>query len=369
MEEQRNNPVEASQQLRVIRRDGGRFGGAVGAFAVLSLIVLICLALVGPGWRSPPALIAGLVLILPYLFLGMSGLGFVLWSAMPDRQSLALVTLAPLIYALITWGPTWSASGQELTEGSAIRLMSYNVRRLWGNPAKEAPSAACVGAVLEEVDPDVITFLEVSQENIDELSERFGLSCHQATYQESAATDVGGLAVCTRGDRWALASAKATRYRDDMDWYYVFSEIESGGRLVNVLAVHLYPYRFSAGAFRSGPDILDLGRNSVEVVKGQGAQSAALLERVARFEDPTILAGDFNSTRDFALHTSLREHLTDVWERGGFGFGATVDLLGWLPLRIDYVYSTKELAVVDSSVKQVDCSDHRPVVANLVLRE
>jgi len=367
-EQQRDNSVESGQQLRVIPRDGGRFGGGVATGAVISLVALIALALIGPGWRSPPALIAGFVLLLPYLFMAMSGLGFALWSAMPDRRSLALVTLAPLIYALVTWGPTWSAASTEVIDGSSIRLMSYNVRRLWGNPAKEAPAAACVGEVLDEVSPDVITFLEVSQENIEDLSARFGLDCHQASYQKSEATDVGGLAVCTRGDTWSLVSAKGTRYRDDMDWYYLFSEIERDGRLVNVLAVHLYPYRFSGAALPDGPDILDLGRNSVEVVRGQGAQSAALLERVARFEDPTILAGDFNSTRDFALHTSLREHLTDVWESGGFGFGATVDLLGWLPLRIDYVYSTEELAVVGSAVKHVDCSDHRPVVADLVLR-
>lgn len=369
MEEQGDNSTEAAQLFQVVRRDGGWFGRVVAAAAVLSLIGLVGLALVGPGWRSPPAFIAGPVLVLPYLFMGMSVLGFTLWSAMPDRNSLALVTLLPLVYALATWGPTWSSSGQELTDGSPIRLMSYNVRRLWGSPENEQPSAACVGEVLAEFEPDVITFLEVSQDDIDNLSQEFGMSCHQTSYRKSEATDVGGLAVCTRGEGWSLVGAKGTRYRDDMDWYYVFSEVQQGDQRVNVLAVHLYPYSFSGAAFRRPPDILDLSRNSVEVVRDQGAQSAALLDRVSRFEDPTILAGDFNSTRDFALHSALRRHLTDVWENGGFGFGATVDLFGWIPLRVDYVYASRDLVIGGATVGRASCSDHRPVITDLLLRD
>ena len=40
-----------------------------------------------------------------------------------------------------------------------------------------------------------------------------------------------------------------------------------------------------------------------------------------------------------------------------------------LPLRIDHVYATDGFAAQGAFVPAVGCSDHRPVVARLVLRE
>jgi endonuclease/exonuclease/phosphatase family metal-dependent hydrolase len=314
-------------------------------------------------------LFTAMLLVLPYLFLAASVAGFVLWSIFPDRASLGLVTVSPLLFMLMVWGATWPSDGLVNPEGETVRLMTYNVRRLWGDPLNEAPAAGCVGEVIEESEPDVVALLEVSEENVAELSQRYGLTCHHASYRKSEASHVGGLAVCTRGTRWRLSSGSGNKYLDDMDWFYLSSEVERNGRTLNVLAVHLYPYTVSRYAGRSGRSIFDLGRDSVDVVRAQGAQSAALLERVSRFNDPTILAGDFNSTRDFAMHSALRGHLTDTFEQGGFGFGGTVDLFDWLPLRVDFIYASDELGTVESKVINSNCSDHRPVVTELVLRD
>ncbi len=171
----------------------------------------------------------------------------------------------------------------------------------------------------------------------------------------------GGLATSTLGEAWRLRSGSGQRFVDDEDWYYVFAEVERGGEVLNLLAVHLYPYEVVAKELRTAPGHI------ASVVQGQSDQSAALLARVERLSDPTVVAGDFNSTRDASLHAALREHLTDAWERGGQGLGGTVRLLG-LPLRIDYVYASEELAVSRASVLAAGCSDHLPVVADLVLR-
>jgi endonuclease/exonuclease/phosphatase (EEP) superfamily protein YafD len=130
----------------------------------------------------------------------------------------------------------------------------------------------------------------------------------------------------------------------------------------NLLGVHLHPYELSMGRW------IDLSRRGEAVQRAQSDQSAALLERMGRLDDPTLVAGDFNSTRDAALHVGLRQTLTDTWERGGLGFGGTVRLLGWAPLRVDYSYASGEFAVIKSRVVEAGCSDHRPVVSDLVLR-
>ncbi len=99
----------------------------------------------------------------------------------------------------------------------------------------------------------------------------------------------------------------------------------------------------------------------------QGTQAVNALQRISRFQDPTIMAGDFNSTQDAALHRQLRESLTDTWLAAGMGFGITRYWGDFLPLRIDYIYATPEFAVQDSQTFDYACSDHFPVVSSVFL--
>ncbi len=61
----------------------------------------------------------------------------------------------------------------------------------------------------------------------------------------------------------------------------------------------------------------------------------------------------------------MRAPLPDAWRPGGLGLGAPVDLLGWFPVRIDYVYADARLAVGPAEVPETTCSDHRPVKVDL----
>jgi len=92
-----------------------------------------------------------------------------------------------------------------------------------------------------------------------------------------------------------------------------------------------------------------------------------LLGRVERFKDPAVLAGDFNSTRDMSLHYLLRDRLVDTFDVEGSGIGATVRVGGWLPLRVDFIYSTPDIDVNTARVMAMDCSDHRPMVSELLV--
>ncbi len=369
--------VARTEQLlkRLRRRDGGHFGLALTV--VYGLIALGLWGVTGMGqrWSAPPGWFAALVTFLPHLYATALGLGFVLWTALPDRRSLPVLQVALLVSGGALWGPSWSAKGVE-TEGEPVRVLSWNLRRLWGGPDDGGDALACALGVLEAEAPDVITLMEVSAQNIEALEEKGGLSCVHHTYRSDQGPKSGGLATCTR-EGWTLEHGSGQRFVDDEDWFYVFSEVRHGDALFNVLAVHLTPYDYAARRLRTGVQQLakgdptplaDLERSSGQVVKGQSDQAAALLHRVRRFEHPTVVAGDFNSTRDAALHTELRRLLVDTFEQGGFGFGGTIDFAGFVPLRIDYVYASPRFSVTTSRVVETGCSDHRPVLSELVLQ-
>ena len=320
----------------------------------MAFAALIVVTVMGRVLRAPPMPVPLLIFGLPYLYITMMGLAFSLWVAFPDRKAFPLVLCSTVVVAVIMWGPSYPAN-PEAADGTPIRLMSWNVQRLWGL-VDETASKRCVVRAVKAQDPDVLTLLEVSLADVEELSAELDLACTHTTYREGGSRTKGGLASCVRGPAWRLQDGKAHRFVDAENWYYVFAEVAHGEDVFNLLAVHFYPYGSTGG--------LPTGR----VVPAQGAQSAALLARVERFHDPTLVAGDFNSTRDAALHASLRSHLTDAWARGATGLGGTVFPLG-IPLRVDHVYASEDFAVQRATAPVADCSDHLPVVVDLVLRD
>jgi endonuclease/exonuclease/phosphatase (EEP) superfamily protein YafD len=254
--------------------------------------------------------------------------------------------------------------------------MSWNVRRLWGGEQDGGDPAGCVVQAIRKADPDVVDLLEVSAEDVAKLGTALDLDCAHTPYFRGGGPKTGGAAVCAKKGRWNLKKGSGQRFVDTDDWSYLFAELEREGAVINLLAVHLVPYRVTERDLRrtmsdlwsgKAETALDLGDRSERAIRSQADQSAALVDRVSRLKDPTVIAGDFNSTRDTALHVALRKHLTDTYERAGGGFGGTIRVLGALPLRVDFIYSTPAIYVADSEIPACDCSDHRPVVTRLVV--
>jgi endonuclease/exonuclease/phosphatase (EEP) superfamily protein YafD len=343
---------------------------ALGAVALLGVTGL------GRVVRAPPALLAAAVTFLPYLYAAWLAVGFFVWTLLPDRKLPPVAMGALLVAGAGLWGPSWGARA-ALTDGEPVRLVRWNLRGLWGGPADGGDPRACVVEALRAERPDVLTLMEVSADNVAWLQQQLGMQCVHHPYRSTGSSQHGGLAICSRGDRWHLGRGGGLRFVDAEDWYYVASEVQGPGDVVfNVLAVHLTPYDYAAKRLRSGVQELargqadtlaDLSRSGQATFQGQSDQAAALLDRVDRLRDPTVVAGDFNSTRDAALHGRLRQQLVDTWERGGMGFGGTIDFADALPLRIDYVYASTDFGVVGAQVPASGCSDHRPVAVDLVL--
>ena len=337
----------------------------MGALAT-ALTALLLLGLVGVTWvgrvdRAPPAWLIALVTLLPYLYAGLMAWAFTLWSLLPDRVGPPVQLGVLVAVALGLWGPGLAAR-PEAGVGHEVRVMNWNLRRLWGGPDDGGEPVACAVKAVRAADPDVLALQEVSEEDVARLAQELGLSCRHTTYTGTSGPTRGGLAVCARGADWTLGEGGARWYLDGDDWRYAFAEVSRGDRVFNVLSVHLQPYELAMN------DWLDVARQGEDVQRVQADQSVALLERMGKLQDPTLVAGDFNSTRDSALHVGLRRVLTDTWERGGLGLGGTVHLMDAFPLRVDYVYATDELAVQHAEVRPQGCSDHRAVVVDLVLQ-
>lgn len=342
---------------------GGRAGHAIMGLTALALLATWGAAFSAP-WAPPmPAVVIVLLTALPWVALGLLVWTFVLWTALPDHPVGAALTAVATLAPVLHWGPAWPDHGAPPRDDD-LTVMTWNVRRLWGGADQRTSPAQCVTDTVLTHRPQVLVLQEVTTEDLRTLSGTLPLSCVHATYRAADGPGAAGLAICTHGPTWTITSEKERPYTGAEDWQYLFSELASGERRVNVMAVHLHPYRVlhdPLGAVATASTRVPLASFA------QQTQTRAVLDRITALRDPTLVAGDFNSARDTPLHARMRRYLSDTWEHGGTGYVGTVDLLDLLPLRIDYIYATPELRTVDSVVPHVGCSDHRPVVSRVRL--
>lgn len=368
--------------------------GCLGLALLLgALAALWGTTLAGRMDSTPVAPLVIAVLLLPWLHGAATALLLLLLATGRRRRWVWLPVLAHLGLEIGVRGDACAPScrlpaGCGDADGPALRLVTWNVGRLGAfaddDEERCEPEDARDGVVQTILgqEPDVLVLLEISGRKLESLARDLVMDCQQIDYYGRGGKGTGGLAVCVRDQGpW-----KITRSRDlplPPGWRYVFTELSDGETTFNVLALHVLPY---------GVTMREVERALRSVAQGQPGQLAAVLtqmeeavatqveqvasvqELVEGFHDPTIIAGDFNSTPDSAVHVALRSQLTDTWRRAGFGPGITRTVGGWLPLRIDYVYTTDTILARDAEVlgcrcdEGHSCSDHRALGVDLEIK-
>lgn len=102
----------------------------------------------------------------------------------------------------------------------------------------------------------------------------------------------------------------------------------------------------------------------------QRREVAALVEHLERDrEEQVVIAGDFNMTETTLHHAAIVDDAgyTSAWDAVERGRGATwpAAVPAIFGLRLDHVFVSPELRVLDIDVKADNGSDHRPVVVDL----
>ena len=339
---------------------------------------------------TPPGWVAVLTTILPYLYAGLFLCSLLLFGLL--RRKLLLVPLAGIpISVLVLWGgAVLPQKAQPPEHIEPMKVMVWNVQRMGefsGPRAAIAKNIECVSELIQQEAPDVFALLEVTYNQLTALQEQLGIPashCLWSDYYGTGEKRFGGLATCIVSHNDHLEIKLKRKLDLPPNWQYLFMEVLHTQNTdippINFLALHIAPpkvthdditdvikdiFKLKRDAFGRAMTLL---KNYEHQVKLQGSQADQALRYIEeRFKDPTIIAGDFNSTRDAALHTRFRDSLTDTWSTAGFGFGATRYWGNFLPLRIDYIYASPEFAVQDAQTLSSDCSDHMPVISTVFL--
>ena len=224
--------------------------------------------------------------------------------------------------------------------GATLRLFSANVHH--ANPA--------VGRVAEEIraaNPDLVALQEVDPDSAAELlrSGVLGPFPHAVTEIRRGAS---GIAL------WSRFPLTDVQVLEIGGMPLIGATVVLGARRLRLYTVHL---------------IAPLGHDRLR----WRAQLRRVEEQLRGHHGTLLVAGDFNATR---YHTSFRrllsDRLGDAHERRGRGWATTWPRDLWpLPplLRLDHILVSPDIGVRAITEGDGQGSDHRPVIADLVLQE
>ena len=152
-----------------------------------------------------------------------------------------------------------------------------------------------------------------------------------------------------------------------------YADIEINGRIVRVVNVYLEPFRLHKsmlqfdGFGKEKGKIATLFAHMNPTFKAHEDQIKKIRKAVDFSPYPVILAGDFNSVPNSYEYYNLGKDLQDAFLTVGNGISTSFHDYK-VPLRIDYIFSSKSLIPLSYKVDQsVKLSDHYPVIAEFLL--
>lgn len=277
------------------------------------------------GWRW--RLASGLVLVL----VGTVGMGFVWGHADPGQKPLRLMTYNIKAYKAVLRNDGFTELARE------VALHHPDVLVVQDNQGVSRPEAAPAWPG----------------------GRAFGL-LHSFTLGQYIVASRYPLRDCAPG---------SIAYRGQSH-VYVRCTVDVDGYALNVVTAHFESPRSGLNAARrEGLEGAEEWKQNYEDRLGQARALANSLRQSAR---PMVVAGDLNAPEaSSVLRTLQGVGLRDAFSSAGRGYGYSYGQalrLGFSFLRIDHILVGPEIGVADSFVGHGQASDHRPVIADLLLQ-
>ena len=284
---------------------------------------------------------------------------FIVACGLGRRWALASL-VAPALVLTVTMGWQWNRG--EAGE-RRVRLMTYNVKL--SGESESSPSTLGVGLEVARHDPDILVMQDAvglrapfGGRSRPGLPPLFGLSHVHAAGQYVVASRLP-VRGCTSGPLAGPPEGIG----------YLRCSFDAHGTALTVVNVHFKSPRGGLSATRQeGVEGAADWRDNVDE---RLAQSRELARRLAAMPRPLVVAGDLNAPESSPvvrqlLATGLRDSFSAAGRGYGFSYGQSMRA-GLSFLRIDHVLVSADLGVSRSVVGGGEASEHRPVIADLVL--
>ena len=279
---------------------------------------------------------------------------------------------APLLCVAVVLGPImgfrWPLHSPQSPAGSlSLRVMTWNVKD--GRHDKRAESA-----IIHDIDrntPDVVLFQDAANVLAGPLGDYFRKWHVRSSGQYIVASR---FPLSEAEERWiSFPGQKQNCLR---------CQLQIGTASITLYNVHFKSPREGLNAFRTLKErpwyLPEAVQQLEDNVQARLIQACAIGAYLRQEQGPVIVAGDLNSSDASLVCSKLRESgLHDAFAEGGRGYGYTYghyllqNRLPWLTaswMRIDHVMMSAQLQTRSAWTGTWKASDHRPVIADLVVK-
>ena len=365
-------PAASSTAQRVLRRFG-RLSGAAGALAGAGTLAVTAVGLaarvVPPSTVWWPQL-AALALPVAAPLSGAAGVGWAIYAHRSRRPGAWVVALAHLAAAA---APLLRASERPVRagDGPGMRVLTLNAaysRR--GDVDRIADRFA-------EADPHVVGFQEVSVRPGEEpgtwsaqgaplallQSSDYTMTPFTGTPEADGKTSAAGTALFSRLPASPSEVSLLDSTRDARYGRYTRTELVWEGRPIAVYNVHFRSFQ-APRPWREESGWWSAARATREDFVGREAEARALRRALDAEPHPFLVIGDLNATPDQWSYSHVAAGLVDALGPGLWRATYPDER----PLvRIDAILASVEWSVRSADILPAGVSDHRAVIAELVL--
>jgi endonuclease/exonuclease/phosphatase family metal-dependent hydrolase len=220
--------------------------------------------------------------------------------------------------------------------------------------------------LVQEINPDIFCGQELTAHGAAnpgvDVSAEIAKTCNYSYFSKSANVNFEGFEEnFDFGDgifsRYPVKSSREYKIQNKEEYgedrFYLEADILIGDNVLAIGTVHLsFSPRF-------------------EITEKRLAEAKKLYEAVQGHHEKFVLAGDMNATPDSSIIKKLEEMFihadpnTDrpTWTTKPFSYqGFEANSLDW---RLDYVFATEDINVVNNKIIETNYSDHLPILAEV----
>ena len=329
--------------------------------AIAALLISYIGAFLSPAFFSLPQFFAIIYPIL--LFINFF---FVIYWAFARRKYF-LYSLVTILLGIGFIGRTFNFSQAKRYYPHHFSLMTYNVRLFniykW-NGSHYTDNT--IYTLVRGKNPDIVCFQEFIDNKKIHSFEHYTKDYPYHTISYSTKDLKAGEVIFSR-----FPIKRSGKLEFDGHVFAIYADAVFDNQVIRIINVHLRSVAFGYSDY-----------NSLDSMKFDGSRLKSITNKLTRgyryrakevkilteFIDTTstaiVLCGDFNDTPVSYSYTQIARRLTDAFTIAGIGIGNTYNQI--IPLlRIDYVFVSDEIHVLDYRRINVNYSDHYPLWVEL----